>query len=490
MNCPNCNSPLTHRSRCKNCGIDAVLFMGVMRVSDRLYNQGLERLRAFDFYHGIDYLSKSVAINKNNVPARNLLGLALFEVGHVGDALKHWIISHDLLKESNPALKYINHVNENQRALERYSDAVVMYNKALGYIRQASDELAVIQLKKAVEINPRFVDAMNLLTLCHLIQNNKDQARGMIERVLAIDSQNAVALNYYSILRPNLAYQPRLPKPVPTTQTSLTKPNMPPSIIPFNQIEIKEQKPKSFHVAEIIAFLLGAAGVAVVFYFLLIPMIEQEHETALLGVRSEMNFAALNHEDEIRYMESRLDGLYGEIVQLDERILELEDFGDYLHRIITVYEAHMLFHQNKFTYAIAALDGISLQGLPLEVRGLAENIYDTIYPHLGHEYYQTGLAAFNDADYALAIINLSRAHRFLMPRDEEIPFPPQWNQLLFMLGRLYYHEGNFYEAFELLVELRQNAPELQASVVWEMLESIAARTDLELEEIFYDEGEE
>ena len=488
MQCPNCNSFMTHRSRCKSCGIDAVLFMGVMRISDRLYNQGLERLRAFDFYHGIEYLSKSVAINKNNVPARNLLGLALYEVGHVGEALKHWIISHDLLKESNPAIKYINHINENQRAVERYSDAIVMYNKALNHIWQASDELAVIQLKKAVEINPRFVDAMNLLTLCHLIQNNKDRALGMIERVLAIDSQNAIALNYYSILRPNVAFQPRLPKLTPPTQNTLSKPSLP-TVIPFQQIEIDEPKQKSFHIAEILAFFLGAAGVAVVFYFLLIPMIEQEHESALSDARTEMNLAAMQHEYELGQMQEGIDELYAEIGELEGFILEWEDFGDYLHRIITVYEAHLLFLDEDFADAVAVLDGISLQGLPGDVLLLVEHIFDTVYPELGQTYYQTGLEAFNDADYALAIINLARAHRFLLPRDEYEPMPAQWNQLLFMLGSLRYSGGYFYEAFELLLELRTRTPDLQAAAVLEMLESIAERLGVDLEDFFEDEDE-
>ena len=487
MHCPNCNAPMTHRSRCHKCGIDSVLFLGVMRLSDRLYNQGLERLKAFDFEHGIMHLTKSVAINKNNVPARNLLGLALYEVGHVGDALKHWIISYDLLKESNPAIKYINHINDNQRAVERYSDAVIMYNKALNHIRQASDELAVIQLKKAVEINPRFVDAMNLLALCHLIQNNKERALGMIERVLAIDSQNSIALNYYSILRPNTPFSPRLPKLAPPPPNALSKPAQVQAVIPFKQIDVGETKQKNFHILEFLAFVLGAAGVAVVFYFFLIPMIEQEHDNAIMDLRTEMNLAAVMHEDEVGELETTIEALFEEIGMLGERMVEWEDFSDYLHRIIVVYEAHLLFLDEFFADAIAALDAISLQGLPQDVLYVAHHIFDIVYPILGASYYQTGLEAFNDADYALAIINLARAHRFLMPRDEEEPLPAQWNQLLFMLGRLNYIEGDFYMAFELLVELRERAPELQESVVSDMLESMAPWIGVDLDEIFGDD---
>ena len=479
MSCPNCQALIENGNKCFKCGVDSLLFLGVMRLSDRLYNQGLERLRAFDFYHGIEYLTKSVAINKNNVPARNLLGLALFEVGHVGDALKHWVISQNLLKDANPAIKYINQVNENRMTLERLSDAVMMYNKALSHIRQASDDLAIIQLKKAIEINPRFVDALNLLTLCHLIQDNKDRAINMIERVLVIDSQNAIALNYLRLLRPNLIGTPRLLKPATPQPKPKPAPNIPQAVIPFKQIDIEEPKQKSYHIAEIIAFFLGAAGAAVVAYFLLIPMIQQEHEDMLAEVRHEMAIAALEHGAQMRDAEAHIYDLRNHIDLLDANIIDLEEQNYLLSRIIFVHEAFTYFTNEYLREAISLLDEISFTNLPESVLEMAEKIIQESYPVLGEEYYLLGLSAFNDEDYALAAIELSLAHRFLTPRDEEEPYPIQWNQLLFMLGRSNYIEGFFIRAYEFLVEVQMLAPELQETLVLAMIESIVERGVLE-----------
>ena len=493
MLCPNCQAPIESGQKCIICGVDSVLFLGVMGLSDRLYNQGLERLRAFDFYHGIQYLTKSVAINKNNVPARNLLGLALFEVGHVGDALKHWVISHNLLKDANPAIKYINHVHESRRAIERFSDAVVMYNKALNHIRQASDDLAIIQLKKAIEINPKFVDAMNLLTLCHLIQNNKDRALSIIERVLAIDSQNAIALNYLGLLRPNLIGAPRLPKP--TAPPPPPKPMVPQQIIPFKQIDIEPPKQKSFHFAEIIAFFLGAAGAAVIAYFLLIPMIEQEHDERILEVREEMAQAAVAHGNQMREAAAREEELETFISGLEGQITELEIHSDLLRRTIVVHDANGYFLGGYLSLAVSMLDGISLAGLPESSLEITEAIFDYAYPVLGSENYTYGLEAFNDADYALALGYLTNAHRFLAPRDadeyEEVEYPVQWNQLLFKLGRAHYMEGNFAEAYDFLVEVHERAPELQESEVVAMIERIEGMGVLgAVQEIEEEDGDE
>ena len=487
MLCPNCQAPIDPGQNCFACGVDSDLFIGVMRLSDRLYNQGLERLRAFDFYHGIEYLTKSVAINKNNVPARNLLGLALFEVGHVGDALKHWIISHNLLKDANPAIKYINHVHESRRAIERFSDAVVMYNKALNHIRQANDDLAIIQLKKAIEINPKFVDALNLLTLCHLIQNNKDRALSIIDRVLAIDSQNAIALNYFGLLRPNLIGTPRLPKPPPPPPP---KPSVPQQVIPFKQIDIEPQKQKSFHIAEIIAFFLGAAGAAVIAYFLLIPMIEQEHDDRILEVRQEMALAAEEHGSLMREAAERIEELEAHIIGQEGQIIDLESDNDLLQRIIIVHDAYALFSEGYLRYAVSLLDEISLAGFPEDIQEMTDEIFDYAYPILGSEYYTSGLAAFTDEDYAMALIYLTNAHRFLIPRDEYEEYPVQWNQLLFMLGSTNYEEGNFIAAHEFLTEVHYRAPELQESDVLAMIESVEGRGVLDVAPEIEDEDEE
>ena len=203
MKCPNCKKEYREGTICPACNVDEVLYTGTVRLSDKLYNKGLSKLNNGDLSQGIELLTRSVSVNKNNVPARNLLGLALFEIGYVGDALKHWVISQSLLKENNPANQYVEEARNNSRALEALNDAVAKYNQALTYIKQKSDDLAIIQLKRAVELNPRFVDALNLLTLCHLIQNDREKAAAAAERVLAVDIQNTVALNYLTILNPN-----------------------------------------------------------------------------------------------------------------------------------------------------------------------------------------------------------------------------------------------------------------------------------------------
>ena len=57
------------------------------------------------------------------------------------------------------------YLQKNAREMEKCNDAVRMYNQAITYLKQGSDDLAIIQLKKSIDNNPNFIDAYNLMTL-------------------------------------------------------------------------------------------------------------------------------------------------------------------------------------------------------------------------------------------------------------------------------------------------------------------------------------
>jgi len=45
----------------------------------------------------------------------------------------------------------------------------VLYNKALEDFRAKSEDIAIIELKKAISLNPDFHEAMNLLGIFYII---------------------------------------------------------------------------------------------------------------------------------------------------------------------------------------------------------------------------------------------------------------------------------------------------------------------------------
>ena len=116
MRCYNCGCELSEHSFCTNCGVDVVLYKKIIRTSNYFYNQGLERARVRDLSGAIVSLRESLKFNKNNIKARNLLGLVYYEQGEIPAALSEWVISKNLRSKKNLAADYIERVQSNPRS--------------------------------------------------------------------------------------------------------------------------------------------------------------------------------------------------------------------------------------------------------------------------------------------------------------------------------------------------------------------------------------
>ena len=152
MICYQCGCNLSEHDFCTNCGADVALYKKIIYISNRFYNEGLERANVRDLTGAITSLRQSLKFNKNNVEARNLLGLVYFETGEVVAALSEWVISKNLRPKKNIADDYIDMIQTNQNRLDVINQTIKKYNQALTYCNQDSLDLAVIQLKEVDEM--------------------------------------------------------------------------------------------------------------------------------------------------------------------------------------------------------------------------------------------------------------------------------------------------------------------------------------------------
>ena len=70
------------------------------------------------------------------------------------------------------------------------------YNQALLYCQQDSLDLAVIQLKKVLSMNPRFLQARQLLSLLYINNQDWDKAKKELDKCIKIDANNTMTLRY------------------------------------------------------------------------------------------------------------------------------------------------------------------------------------------------------------------------------------------------------------------------------------------------------
>lgn len=196
MKCYNCGCELSEHDYCTGCGADVSTYKKIIYISNRFYNDGLEKAGIRDLSGAISSLRQCLKFDKNNVEARNLLGLVYFETGEVVAALSEWVISKNLRPKKNIADDYINMIQTNPTRLDTINQTIKKYNQALTYCNQESLDLAVIQLKKVLSLNPKFIRAHQLLALLYINGEEWEKAKRELTKCIQIDTNNTTTLRY------------------------------------------------------------------------------------------------------------------------------------------------------------------------------------------------------------------------------------------------------------------------------------------------------
>jgi tetratricopeptide (TPR) repeat protein len=82
-------------------------------------------------------------------------------------------------------------------------NSITLYNKALENIKMDSEDIAIIELKKAISMNPNFHEAMNLLGLCYSYTKDYQKAGEIFEKVIEAENNSVKALKYIGQINSN-----------------------------------------------------------------------------------------------------------------------------------------------------------------------------------------------------------------------------------------------------------------------------------------------
>ncbi len=220
MKCYNCGNELGTGQFCLRCGADVSLYRRIVRLSNSYYNAGLERARLRDLTGARESLQKSLQMNKRNTDARNLLGLVYFETGEVVEALCQWVVSKDLQPENNLADDYLKQIRDGRNQLDTMNQAVKKFNQALTHARMDGKDLAVIQLKRIIKQQPKFLKAYQLLGLLYIQQEDYPKAAKVLRQGLKIDTGDTLCQKYLQEIQGKLGKNLKEEEPEKTEEKS------------------------------------------------------------------------------------------------------------------------------------------------------------------------------------------------------------------------------------------------------------------------------
>ncbi len=196
MECLNCGAPVLENGHCSACGMNYELLAKAYNTSNFYYNLGLDKASVRDLTGAIDALNLALKYNKQNINARNLLGLIHYEMGETVLGLTQWVISSNYLPEHNMATRYIQEVQSDPNKLEEANQLAKQFNQSLLYAKTGTKDLAFLQLKRILAAYPHFVKGYLLLALLYMDNGNYDKAKKALKRVLRIDKNNTLAVKY------------------------------------------------------------------------------------------------------------------------------------------------------------------------------------------------------------------------------------------------------------------------------------------------------
>lgn len=442
MRCYNCGSRLSEHDFCTGCGADVSLYKRIMMASNRFYNDGLAKANVRDLTGAINSLRQSLKFNKSNIEARNLLGLVYFEMGEVVAALSEWVISKNLRPTKNIADTYIEMVQSNATRLDSINQTIKKYNQALTYCYQDSLDLAVIQLKKVLSLNPKFIRAHQLLALLYIRAEEWEKAKRELDKCLHIDIGSTMTLRYRKEVEQMLTPDESVKNP-PRKKTEEAIRYQSDNEIIIQPVNVKEPATGK-GTSTVVNILLGIVLGVLATYFLVRPGILQSAQQKAL--------------EESRISGEKLDAKTAEIVELQQAVANLTEENEGLHSQLDSYvgtdgtlqafdsllNAARGYIENPKAVAEVAqsleliAEGTNLEETSEAFRNLYQALVKAVGPDVSETYYDTGYQAYSNGDYEAAIQDLTKAFFY----DETN------GDALFALGNAYRKSQNTEKAAE------------------------------------------
>lgn len=397
MFCFRCGVEAENRDFCPNCGSDLRIMQRAVRISNSYYNDGLAKAHVRNLSGAILSLRTSLKFYKYNIAARNLLGLVLFETGETVNAITEWVISKNYQPEDNPACRYLDVIQNNPSHLESINQTIKKYNQALAYCKSDSRDLATIQLKKVLSLNPRFVKAHQLLALLYIQDEKYELAKKTLRNAGKIDTDNTTTLRYLKEVNARLKERGTSKKQGKDDLISYTNGNE--TIIMPKRF--KETSLASTVVSVVIGLVIGVAATS----FLVLPNVRSQYQQEAKSQLLDANDAITTSDQTISSLNKEIDSLEQKLKKQKASVKEISSHITEYDELLTAYTTYVA---GDLLHAGELLSQVDTSKLSETAGTVYNSIHDPIMTAYVSSVYDEGYNAFVTLDYATAITDLKK----------------------------------------------------------------------------------
>lgn len=373
----------------------------ILYQSNYWYNDGLRKAQIRDLSGAILSLRKSLQYNRENIAARNLLGLVYYGRGEIAEALVEWIISKNLKAHDNIANYYIENVRSSQSELEAYNQAVKKFNQCLTYCEQGGEDLAIIQLKKIVASQPGFLKAQQLLALLYLHTEQYSKALQVLRSARKLDTTDEMTLRYTHEITQKKGKRSREPKERAANTITYKLGNE--TIIQPASAAMKGVVMKVTAVNLALGIAIGAA----ILWFLVLPAVIQSRTDANTKKIQEFSQQYAAQQAQISAQKKALDEYRNNSEETQAAVATASSTKDSYENLMTVSDQYNDGSYSNATMAETLLlvnrDSLGTSGQELYDR-LAGDIFSAVCDRQ----YSAGVNDIDVGDYAGAVEALTQ----------------------------------------------------------------------------------
>ncbi|MCM1107029.1 MAG: tetratricopeptide repeat protein [Blautia sp.] len=397
MICYRCGHEVAKEERCPSCGAELSVFHRVIRISNAYYNQGLERAAVRNLSGAVESLKKCLKFNKNHMDARNLLGLVYYEMGETVDALSEWVISRSYKPEENVANRYLDAIQLNRGELNNINQAIKKYNLALHYCEQGSRDLAVIQLKKVLSMNPRLIRGHQLLALLYLQDNKPELAKKTLRNAGKIDANNTLTLRYLKEVNLRLKEKGNLKKQKDDDLISYQSGNE--TIIMPKRF--KESSLGSTLLSIVIGLVVGTAVTA----WLIVPGVRDRANAEAQQKLIDASDIMSTNGQTIKELEAQVEELEGQLLEQQQ---SKEQSADQIKAYERLLKAYSTYSSGDAVGAGTLLEKVDTSLLSKSAKNTYKDLNALVQVQYLQILYDEGYSAYTSGNYEEAVEKLQK----------------------------------------------------------------------------------
>lgn len=391
MKCYMCGTLVDQEKVCPHCGSDLKIYRVILASSNLLYNTGLEQAQVRDLSGAIVSLKKSLKYNKYNTKARNLLGLVYFELGETVLALSEWVISKNLEPDNPMADRYLDEIQNTPGMLDKLNQTTKKYNQALLYCKQGSRDLATIQLRKVLSLNPKFVAGHQLLALLYIQDGKYNEARKELNIANKIDVRNTTTLRYSREVRDKLKEQNQKRKKPKKDDVVSFQDGNDTIVMPNSSFRDMIDSTRASVVNILVGLVLGL----LICFFLVIPTIRQRASESAAASLVDTN-------EELTNSASNVSSLKKKVEELNQELEKYTGKADAVGSYEKLMEAKEFFDANNLDKAGESLNSVNRDLLSARGQAMYDVIHAAVYAKILEETYNKAEQAYWKEDYNAA----------------------------------------------------------------------------------------